>query len=117
MKTGCFQVIHGAERGEMAALFLSPLRPSFRNLSDVAQIQNRSQFTFFLAAPLLAFCQLAGLSSTDVNPVFFPSSGLNFIFIFILFNFWFLSINLPYAARLCTMMQQACLPQSLVTGK
>ncbi|OWM82180.1 hypothetical protein CDL15_Pgr001754 [Punica granatum] len=68
-----FKVIHGAERGETAALFLSPLRPSFRNLSDAAQIENGSQFTYFLTAPLLAFRQMAGLSSSDINPVLSPT--------------------------------------------
>lgn len=53
----------------MAALFLSPPRPSFRNPSDAAQIENGSQFTFFLTAPLPAFCKLAGLSSSAINPV------------------------------------------------
>ncbi|KAK6775106.1 hypothetical protein RDI58_026107 [Solanum bulbocastanum] len=57
-------VLHGAERGEKSALFLSPLRPSFKNPgTDVTQ--TGSQFTLFLAAPLQAFCQLVGLVSSD----------------------------------------------------
>ncbi|PHT31285.1 hypothetical protein CQW23_27622 [Capsicum baccatum] len=57
-------VLHGAERGEKSALFLSPLRPSFKNPgTDVTQ--TGSQFTLFLTAPLQAFCQLVGLVSSD----------------------------------------------------
>ncbi|KAF5960491.1 hypothetical protein HYC85_001700 [Camellia sinensis] len=55
-------VLHGAERGETAALLLSPLRPSFKT-ADVTQ--NGSQFTLFLTAPLQAFCQLVGLTCSD----------------------------------------------------
>ncbi|CAN4114873.1 unnamed protein product [Withania somnifera] len=59
-----FKVLHGAERGEKSAFFLSPLRPSFKNPgTDVTQ--SGSQFTFFLAAPLQAFCQLVCLVSSD----------------------------------------------------
>ncbi|KAI7981064.1 Protein SCAI [Camellia lanceoleosa] len=57
-----FKVLHGAERGETAALLLSPLRPSFKT-ADVTQ--NGSQFTLFLTAPLQAFCQLVGLTCSD----------------------------------------------------
>ncbi|PHT64951.1 hypothetical protein T459_29376 [Capsicum annuum] len=57
-------VLHGAERGEKSALFLSPLRPSFKNPgTDVTQ--TGSQFTLFLTAPIQAFCQLVGLVSSD----------------------------------------------------
>ncbi|KAF5480891.1 hypothetical protein F2P56_001597 [Juglans regia] len=62
-----FKVLHGAERGETAALLLSPLRPAFKNPSDVDLSQNGSQFTFFLTAPLPAFCQMLGLSSFDTD--------------------------------------------------
>ncbi|WCJ31933.1 hypothetical protein M5689_013384 [Euphorbia peplus] len=58
-----FKVLHGAERGEPAALLLSPLKPSHR--SDTTQ--NGSQFTLFLTAPLQAFCQMVGLTSSDVD--------------------------------------------------
>ncbi|KAE9602854.1 putative protein SCAI [Lupinus albus] len=63
-----FKVLHGAERGETAALFLSPLKPLFKNPSDV-NLHNGSQFTFFLTAPLSAFCQMIGLfpSETDTD--------------------------------------------------
>lgn len=64
-----FQVVHGAERGETAALFLSPLRSANKNMSDADAGESGSQFTFFLTAPLLAFCQLGVLSSSSHNEV------------------------------------------------
>ncbi|KAM0038845.1 putative protein SCAI [Helianthus debilis subsp. tardiflorus] len=61
-----FKVLHGAERGEPAALFLSPSRPTFKSpLGDVTQYG--SQFTLFLTAPLLACCQMLGLTYSDVD--------------------------------------------------
>lgn len=64
------QVLNGAERGEPVALLLSPLKPSLENPSaDDAAALNGSQFTFFLTAPLQAFCQMLGLSSADPDPV------------------------------------------------
>ncbi|XP_030443939.2 uncharacterized protein LOC115666343 [Syzygium oleosum] len=62
-----FKVVHGAERGETAALFLSPLRSANKNMSGAEVGESGSQFTFFLTAPLLAFCQLVGLSSSSHN--------------------------------------------------
>ncbi|XP_020589328.1 protein SCAI isoform X2 [Phalaenopsis equestris] len=56
-----FKKIHGSERGEAAALLLSPRRPS--SVSDVDVATSGSQFTYFLTAPLLAFIQLVGLKS------------------------------------------------------
>ncbi|XP_073105685.1 uncharacterized protein [Elaeis guineensis] len=56
-----FKAIHGAERGEAAALLLSHERPSSVSAADL--VPNGSQFTYFLTAPLHAFCQLVGLSS------------------------------------------------------
>lgn len=66
------QAIHGAERGEPAALFLSPSRPAYQNSSDVDSGEKGSQFTLFLTSPLLAFCQMVGLSLQDVGEVFLP---------------------------------------------
>ncbi|XVF17304.1 hypothetical protein REPUB_Repub10bG0108400 [Reevesia pubescens] len=60
-----FKVLHGAERGEKVALLLSPLRPMFRTPSSSDITQNGSQFTFFLTAPLQAFCQMVGFSLSD----------------------------------------------------
>ncbi|XP_019459813.1 PREDICTED: protein SCAI-like [Lupinus angustifolius] len=61
-----FKVLHGAERGETAALFLSPLKPLFKNPSDV-NLHNGSQFTFFLTAPLSSFCQMIGLFPNEAD--------------------------------------------------
>ena len=58
------QVLRGAERGEPVALFLSPLSPSFKNSSGIDSAHHGSQFTFFLTAPLLAFCQLVDFNLT-----------------------------------------------------
>ncbi|EPS58207.1 hypothetical protein M569_16609, partial [Genlisea aurea] len=51
-------VFKAAELVEPISLFLSPSRPSYKNRSVVSDVQIGSQFTFFLTAPLLAFCQL-----------------------------------------------------------
>ncbi|KAG6394497.1 hypothetical protein SASPL_145084 [Salvia splendens] len=59
------QVLRGAERGEPVALFLSPLSPSFKNSSVIDSTRHGSQFTFFLTAPLLAFCQLFDFNLTE----------------------------------------------------
>ncbi|VFQ74324.1 unnamed protein product [Cuscuta campestris] len=59
-----FKVLQGSERGERCALLLSPLRPSYKKpTTDV--IEDGSQFTMFLTAPLQAFCQLIGLKFSD----------------------------------------------------
>ncbi|KAK2981431.1 hypothetical protein RJ640_004045, partial [Escallonia rubra] len=62
-----FQVLHGAERGETAALLLSPLRPTFKRQSDIDETRIHSQFTLFLTAPLQAFCQMVGLTCSDTD--------------------------------------------------
>ncbi|KMT08584.1 hypothetical protein BVRB_6g138630 [Beta vulgaris subsp. vulgaris] len=60
-----FKIIHGSERGEPSALLLSPSKPSFKSPPNVDATENGSQFTLFLTAPLLAFCQVVGLSASD----------------------------------------------------
>ncbi|PWA55405.1 hypothetical protein CTI12_AA427720 [Artemisia annua] len=60
-----FKVLHGAERGEPAALLLSPLRPTYKSQSGVDLTQNGSQFTLFLTAPLRACWQVFGLTFSD----------------------------------------------------
>ncbi|XP_012437227.1 uncharacterized protein LOC105763533 [Gossypium raimondii] len=60
-----FKVLHGAERGEKAALLLSPFRPMFKDPFSADITQNGSQFTFFLTAPLQAFCQMTGFALSD----------------------------------------------------
>lgn len=70
-KINKLQVLGGAERGEPVAMLLSPLKPSFENPStdDDTEALNGSQFTFFLTAPLQAFCQMLGLSNSNPDPV------------------------------------------------
>jgi hypothetical protein len=72
------QELHGAERGETAAIFLSPLRPTFKNPADV-NVHNGSQFTFFLTAPLSAFCQMIGLVPDESDTVSIHKWSLNFL--------------------------------------
>lgn len=63
-----FKVLHGAERGETAALLLSPLRPTFKGHRSVIDVtENGSQFTFFLTAPLQAFCLMVDLSVHNID--------------------------------------------------
>uniref|UniRef100_A0A0E0IL31 Uncharacterized protein n=1 Tax=Oryza nivara TaxID=4536 RepID=A0A0E0IL31_ORYNI len=50
-----------AEKGEPAALLLSPRIASA--MPGVESTSNGSQFTYFLTAPMQAFCQLAGITS------------------------------------------------------
>lgn len=64
-----FQVLHGAERGETAALILSPLKSTFKDNSGSDFAKNGSQFTFFLTAPLQAFCQMVGCVSSNDSEV------------------------------------------------
>ncbi|KAH9618272.1 hypothetical protein KSS87_001501 [Heliosperma pusillum] len=54
-----------AERGEPCALLLSPSRPSFKSPRNLDESVHGSQFTLFLTAPLLAFCQMVGVSVSD----------------------------------------------------
>ncbi|XP_022942249.1 protein SCAI-like [Cucurbita moschata] len=65
--SNAFKVLHGAERGETAAILLSPLRPAFKNPLNVDTIQSGSQFTFFLTAPLPAFLEMVGLPSANMD--------------------------------------------------
>ncbi|KAI3824471.1 hypothetical protein L1987_05931 [Smallanthus sonchifolius] len=58
-------ILHGAERGEPAALLLSPLRPTFKSQSSADVTQSGSQFTLFLTAPLRACWQMFGLTLSD----------------------------------------------------
>lgn len=67
------QAIHGAEKGESAALLLSPKSDlaSLITGSDIAfrHDQNGSLFTIFLTAPLQAFCLLLGVSNSNMVKV------------------------------------------------
>ncbi|XP_062194324.1 uncharacterized protein LOC133897568 isoform X2 [Phragmites australis] len=56
-----FKAIHNAEKGEPAALLLSPRISSA--MPGAESTGHGSQFTYFLTAPMQAFCQLAGITS------------------------------------------------------
>jgi len=62
------QSLHGIERGETAAMLLSPSsRSSAAGFSGDSTRHTGSQFSMFLTAPLQAFCLLIGNSGTDIN--------------------------------------------------
>ncbi|MQL70536.1 hypothetical protein Taro_002830, partial [Colocasia esculenta] len=65
-------VLYGAERGEIPVLLLSPERSISQSPSSTDLTSNGSMFTYFLASPLQAFCQLVGLS--DIDPETYNSS-------------------------------------------
>ncbi|KAF3447575.1 hypothetical protein FNV43_RR12762 [Rhamnella rubrinervis] len=62
-----FEAISGAEKGETAAILLSP-STSYRSTTfDSSHHPSGSLFTIFLTAPLQAFCLLLGISGSDVE--------------------------------------------------
>ncbi|KAF7065536.1 hypothetical protein CFC21_071630 [Triticum aestivum] len=62
-----FKSIHGAEKGETAAMLLSPSSRSCAvGFSGDSTRQSGSQFTMFLTAPLQAFCFLIGNNGLDI---------------------------------------------------
>ncbi|KAH7525228.1 hypothetical protein FEM48_Zijuj06G0202800 [Ziziphus jujuba var. spinosa] len=65
----CEQAINGAEKGETAAMLLSPSTSYCSTTSDSSHHQSGSLFTIFLTAPLQAFCLLLGISGSDVEMV------------------------------------------------
>ncbi|KAM0863403.1 hypothetical protein ACQ4PT_044609 [Festuca glaucescens] len=63
-----FKSIHGAEKGETAAMLLSPSsRSSAVGFSADSTRQSGSQFTMFLTAPVQAFCFLIGKNGLDID--------------------------------------------------
>lgn len=63
-----FKSIHGAEKGETAAMLLSPSsRSSALGFSGDSARQSGSQFTMFLTAPVQAFCSLIGKNGLDID--------------------------------------------------
>lgn len=63
------QAISGAEKGERAALLLSPSCSYPIGTGDSSRHSIGSLFTVFLTAPLQAFCLLLGVSGSDVEMV------------------------------------------------
>ncbi|KAI4989973.1 hypothetical protein ZWY2020_038336 [Hordeum vulgare] len=74
-----FKAIHNAEKGEPAALLLSPRIASA--MHGVESMGNAGQFTYFLTAPMQAFCQLAGITSDidSYEEILSTSVGLNIV--------------------------------------
>ncbi|KAK6232647.1 hypothetical protein SCA6_002720 [Theobroma cacao] len=62
-----FKAISGAEKGERAALLLSPSCSFPIGAADSSRQSIGSLFTIFLTAPLQAFCLLLGISGSDVE--------------------------------------------------
>ncbi|MCO5552711.1 hypothetical protein L7F22_006228 [Adiantum nelumboides] len=65
-RSNLFEVIHGEERGEPSALLLSPTLRPYGEGGDYLERGMGSFFTFFLTAPLLAFCQVVNVSATTL---------------------------------------------------
>ena len=63
------QAISGAEKGERAALLLSPSCSFPIGTGDSSRHSIGSLFTVFLTAPMQAFCLLLGVSGSDVEMV------------------------------------------------
>lgn len=67
----------GKERGEPAVLLLSPSMQPVEDKgvaptsSSLPSSSSGNMFTFFLTAPLLAFCQVANSSSKNIPKVLF----------------------------------------------
>ncbi|TXG66520.1 hypothetical protein EZV62_007795 [Acer yangbiense] len=59
------QLINGAEKGERAALLLSPSSSIPIAAADFSRSPSGSPFTIFLTAPLQAFCLLLGFSGSE----------------------------------------------------
>ncbi|CAH2055196.1 unnamed protein product [Thlaspi arvense] len=62
-----FKNICGAEKGEPAALLLSPSHTPPIISADFSRQPSGSLFTIFLTAPVQAFCLLIGISGSDVE--------------------------------------------------
>eukprot|EP00250_Pteridium_aquilinum_P017156 c23479_g1_i1 orf=531-2396(+) len=66
-KSAFFEVIHGDERGEPSAMFLSPTMQPDGESGNYQERGAGSFFTFFLTAPFLAFCQLVNIPVTTLT--------------------------------------------------
>ncbi|XP_010558684.1 PREDICTED: protein SCAI-like isoform X2 [Tarenaya hassleriana] len=62
-----FKSISGAEKGEPAALLLSPTYAPPLTSADMSRHPSGSLFTIFLTAPIQAFCLVIGISGPDVE--------------------------------------------------
>ncbi|EFH58556.1 hypothetical protein ARALYDRAFT_477602 [Arabidopsis lyrata subsp. lyrata] len=62
-----FKNICGAEKGEPAALLLSPSHTPPLISADFSRQPSGSLFTIFLTSPVQAFCLLSGISASDME--------------------------------------------------
>ncbi|KAL1211513.1 hypothetical protein V5N11_023523 [Cardamine amara subsp. amara] len=62
-----FKNICGAEKGEPAALLLSPSQTPPLISADFSRQPSGSLFTIFLTSPVQAFCLLSGISGSDME--------------------------------------------------
>ncbi|KAJ9185666.1 hypothetical protein P3X46_005266 [Hevea brasiliensis] len=62
-----FKAISGAEKGEPAAILISPSCSISLTAAESSRHQSGSLFTLFLTTPLQAFCLLVGLSGSDIE--------------------------------------------------
>uniref|UniRef100_A0A7C9ASF5 Protein SCAI n=1 Tax=Opuntia streptacantha TaxID=393608 RepID=A0A7C9ASF5_OPUST len=65
--SGAFKMLNGAEKGEPAAMLLSPRSLPPMPTGDSSWHANGSLFTLFLTAPIQALCLLLGFSGSDVQ--------------------------------------------------
>ena len=65
----CEKAINGAEKGERAAILLSPRTSYNCTNADSPNHPSGSLFTVFLTAPVQAFCLLVGITGSDVEMV------------------------------------------------
>uniref|UniRef100_A0A803M4F6 Protein SCAI n=1 Tax=Chenopodium quinoa TaxID=63459 RepID=A0A803M4F6_CHEQI len=60
-------IISGSEKGESAAMLLSPKSSPSTSTGEWSRHLNGSLFTIFLTAPIQAFCLLLGSSGSDIQ--------------------------------------------------
>lgn len=65
--SGAFKMLSGAEKGQPAAMLLSPRSSPPMPNGDSSWHANGSLFTLFLTAPIQALCLLLGFSGSDVQ--------------------------------------------------
>ncbi|CAE5965995.1 unnamed protein product [Arabidopsis arenosa] len=69
-----FKNICGAEKGEPAALLLSPSHTPPLISADFSRQPSGSLFTIFLTSPVQAFCLLSGISASDMETDIFTKA-------------------------------------------
>ncbi|GMH00677.1 hypothetical protein Nepgr_002516 [Nepenthes gracilis] len=65
--SGAFKNLSGAEKGELAAMLLSPNSTAPIAVADSSRQISGSLFTSFLTTPVQAFCLLLGFSGSDID--------------------------------------------------